>query len=398
MKDKPTNRSDKGFMMHRFNRRTFVASTAAAVAISAPVVRADEATPVATPVSGGLQARLLDFEILPNELIVDDTLFGGISGIDYDPAADTWYFISDDPSHINPARFYIGAIEYDDNGFTDVSIERAVTLLQGDGTPFSSWEEGGIVADPEAIRKDPLGESLWWTSEGARELGVDPSVAISNPDGTLTTMMSFPPPYATDYPEEIGPRGNHSFEGLSFSTDGETLWIGMEHPLYQDGPIPSPDNNAWVRLVHLDRAGKILHEYALELDPIEAPDDAQYASRGMSEILMLDESRLLAVVRTTIADSDGEYENYIRLWEFDVADATDIHGIESLVDAEFTPAARRLVIDLNEAGLYPIDNIEAMAFGPNLPNGNRALVLANDNNFDFETQVQQVVLLEVTGE
>lgn len=228
-------------------------------------------------------------------------------------------------------------------------------------------------------------------------MALDPFVAISNPDGSLDSMFSLPSPFLTEYPDELGPRDNHSFEGLAFASDGETIWICMEHPLYQDGPIPSPENGAFVRLINIDRAGNILREHAVELDHIDIPAGAQYFSRGMSEILMLDDNRILAVDRATIADSEWEFENYIRIWELDVTGATDIHGVESLVDAEFIPVTRRLLIDLNDAGLMPIDNIEAMAFGPNLPNGNRALLLANDNNFDFETQVQQVVLLELTG-
>lgn len=384
--------------MFRMSRRSLVVSSAAVAATTTLGAAANQATPMASPVAGGLQARLVDSIILPNDLTVDNTLYGGISGIDYDPVADTWYLISDDRSEMAPARFYTGSITYDDNGFTDVTIEKAVTLLQGDGNPFPSWEEGGLVADPESIRKDPHENVLWWTSEGSFELGLDPFVAISNPDGSLVSMISLPEPFQTGNPEETGPRDNHNFEGLSFSPDGETLWIGLEHPLYQDGPEPSPDSNTFVRLINIDRAGKILREYAIELDPIDAPDDAQYLSHGMSEILVLDDNRLLCVARTTIADKDWAFENYIRIWELDITGATDIHGVESLVDAEFTPVSRRLLIDLNDAGLFPIDNIEAMTFGPNLPNGNRALVLTNDNNFDFETQVQQIVLLEITGE
>lgn len=384
--------------MHRVNRRTLVLSSAALAASSAPVVHARQATPEATPVSGELQARLLDFVILDNDLMVDDTLYGGISGVDYDAATDTWYLISDDRSDVNSSRFYTASIAYDDNGFTDVAIDRAVTLLDEDGEPFPNVEEGGFVVDPESIRKDPHAEKLWWTSEGAWELGLDPFVAVSNPDGTLDRVITLPEPYTSNYPEETGPRDNHNFEGLSFSPDGESLWIGLEHPLYQDGPEPSPESSVFLRLVNIDRDGNILREHAVELDAIDAPDDSQYLSMGMSEILVLDDNRMLAIARTTVADADWEFENYIRIWELDLTKATDIHGVESLAGAEFTPVARRLVIDLNDAGLFPIDNIEGMAFGPNLPNGNRALVLVNDNNFDFETQVQQIVLLEVTGE
>lgn len=384
--------------MLRMNRRTLVLSSTAASAAVARVGLAQPSTPEATPVSAGLQARLLDSVLLPNDLMVDDTLFGGISGIDYDAATDTWYMVSDDRSEVNSARLYTASIAYDNNGFTDVTINSAVTLLDENGQPFPSWEEGGLVVDPEALRVDPHDDKIWWTSEGVADLGLDPFVALSNPDGSLDSMFTLPVPFVYDVPDESGPRDNHTFEGLSFSADGETLWIGMEHPLYQDGPVPSLENGSLVRLVHIDRSGNILRAFAVELDLIDAPADSQYIQRGMSEILVLDENRLLAVARTTIADVDWNFENYIRIWELDLRGATDTHGVESLLDAEFTPVSRRLLIDLNDAGLDPIDNIEAMAFGPNLPNGNRALLLANDNNFDHETQVQQIVLLEISGE
>ena len=64
-----------------------------------------------------------------------------------------------------------------------------------------------------------------------------------------------------------------------------------------------------MRLINIDRAGVILREHAVELDAVDAPEDAQYVSHGMSEILVLDENRLLSVARTTIQDADGEYEN-----------------------------------------------------------------------------------------
>ena len=64
-----------------------------------------------------------------------------------------------------------------------------------------------------------------------------------------------------------------------------------------------------MRLINIDRAGVILREYAVELDAVDALEDAQCVSHGMSEILVLDENRLLSVARTTIQDADGEYEN-----------------------------------------------------------------------------------------
>jgi len=43
-----------------------------------------------------------------------------------------------------------------------------------------------------------------------------------------------------------------------------------------------------------------------------------------------------------------------------------------------------------------IDNIEGMTFGPDLPNGNKTLLLVSDNNFSsLGRQISQIILMEV---
>ncbi len=387
--------------MIRSTRRPFAISAASLTALAAPAVRAQVATPgstpgatpLATPVSGGLRVSMIDTITIPNDLMVGDTLVGGISGLDFDAAAGVWYFLFDDRSDYQPARFYTGTVSYDDTGFTEVNLNEVVTLLQEDGTPFPNGEVGGNVPDPESIRKDPNNDLLWWTSEGSYELDIDPFVGIANPDGSMSSMIPMSAPFVM----ESGPRENLVFEGFSFSADGESVWLGMEGALYQDGPISSNKNSSFVRLINLDRDGNVLRQVALELDMIDAPDDAPFVTSGYTEILALEDDRMLAISRATVADDAGVYRNFVRLWDLDLSVATDISGIESLQDAKFVPAERRLVIDFNEAGLDPVDNLEAITFGPNLPNGNRALVVASDNNFNVDTQVTQFVLLEVLG-
>jgi hypothetical protein len=44
-----------------------------------------------------------------------------------------------------------------------------------------------------------------------------------------------------------------------------------------------------------------------------------------------------------------------------------------------------------------LDNIEAIAWGPVLANGNRSLILVSDNNFS-RLQTTQFLALEVVGE
>lgn len=43
-----------------------------------------------------------------------------------------------------------------------------------------------------------------------------------------------------------------------------------------------------------------------------------------------------------------------------------------------------------------LDNMEAMSWGPDLPNGNRSLVLVSDNNFN-DSQRTLFMAFEVTG-
>ena len=43
-------------------------------------------------------------------------------------------------------------------------------------------------------------------------------------------------------------------------------------------------------------------------------------------------------------------------------------------------AQKSLLLDLDELGI-PLDNVEGMTFGPNLPDGRRSLILVSDNNF-----------------
>src|SRR5690625_2834492 len=48
---------------------------------------------------------------------------------------------------------------------------------------------------------------------------------------------------------------------------------------------------------------------------------------------------------------------------------------------------------------HSVDNLEGMAFGPRLPNGNRTLVIIADNNFNrIMPQMNQIILLEVIEE
>ena len=76
--------------------------------------------------------------------------------------------------------------------------------------------------------------------------------------------------------------------------------------------------------------------------------------------------------------------------------ADDVNGFDSLglLLGSVQPAAKTLLLDLDALGI-PLDNVEGMAFGPDLPDGRRSLILVSDNNF-APAQFTQFLLFAVS--
>ena len=332
--------------------------------------------------------------ILANDMQVDGTLVGGLSGIDYDAANDSFIALSDDKSENAPARFYVLRIAFTEGKLTAVGVERATTLLQADGQPYP--KSGGEVPDPEAVRIDPSNAgTLWWTSEGDRRLNLKPFLRQSDRSGKQLFDMPLSALFSVFPDKESGVRNNLAFEGLTFAPDGQSLWLGMESALYEDGPISTVDAGTVSRFTRLDRAGKVLGQYAYQIEAIPAkPGAGKFADNGVSEILALDDLRLLVIERAAVQGDDGNFTNYIRLFEASAEGATDVVSMPALKGDSFTPLKKRLVLALDPAVVGKIDNIEGVSWGPKLGNGNRTLILISDNNFN-KSQVTEVMAFEV---
>jgi hypothetical protein len=367
------------------------------IAAAATLLAADIATADPSATIGGL--RFLGATVIPNDAEVDGMLVGGLSGIDYDPASQRWAIISDDKSDHAPARFYLAHIDIG-SGAPKVTLEHAVPFHEQDGSLYPNTKTGGEVPDPESIRFDPSGKALWWTSEGSGKLKLTPFIRETAPDGTF--MANFPVPAMFDMQDgkTQGPRDNLTFEGLSFTPGHDALWLGMETALVQDGPIATVDTGSVARFTKLAVTGNVIGQCAYALDPIQRKPAGPYSDNGVSEILALDENRLLVIERSGVQGAGDKWTMYIRLYEADATGATDVGGISALARAGFKPMTKRLILDLSklpELGskdLPFIDNIEGVSFGPNLPDGNRSLILVSDNNFNA-AQVTQFLAFEV---
>jgi hypothetical protein len=336
---------------------------------------------------------------IPFDAQVDGMPVGGLSGIDYNPATGSWAIISDDKSDKASARFYLGRIALAD-GPPKVSLDHAVVLRQADGEPYPNAKAGGAVPDPESIRFDPSGAALWWSSEADRKRGAAPFVRETALDGRFKGELVLPPIFAVGQDQEHGPRTNLGFEGLSFTPERDALWVAMEAALIEDGPIATTQAGTVARFTKFDRGGKVLAQYAYPVDPIQAKSAGPGSDNGVSEILALDDNRLLVVERSGVNEALPLWTLHIRIYEANAAEADDIAGMESLVGRTYRPLSKRLILNLDtlpelgSTALPRIDNIEGVSFGPDLPNGHRSLVLISDNNFN-PLQITQILAFEI---
>lgn len=330
--------------------------------------------------------------------------FGGISGMDRDPASGDWLMLSDDKSEVAPARFYTLRLRIDEQGIGPIEPLAMTLLRQPDGTPYPGPAQararpGAVVPDPEALRIDPRDGSLLYTSEGDRGLGLDPFVRRMDREGRFLRELALPARLHMQRDPPRGPRHNLSLEGLAFTPDAQGLWVSMEAPLYEDGPLPDAQHGALVRFSLLGRDDTLLTQVAYPVDaiPRTPTGGARRADNGVSEILGIDPERLLVVERCGYEVDTMVFRFAIRLYEAELGGAQDVSAIDSLLQPGVRPLRKRLLLDLSSLsaqGVGAIDNIEAAAWGPRLANGHLTLLLASDDNFS-PGQRNQFIALEV---
>ena len=343
-------------------------------------------SPPATSQPPRARLRLIGESRFAHRLQFQGSTVGGLSGMDYDPAGDLYYLVSDDSSSINPARFYTARIALGMDSLGEPELLGVATLRQADGSPYPSALRGGPVPDPEAIRWRAASNTLLWTSEGHAPSGTAPWLRETRPDGGFVREFALPAMF--NFQAGAGPRGNLTLEGLAMAPDGRTAWIAMENALLQDGPMPTVQAPGGpCRLTQIDLAsGKALRQIAYVPDAIpRAPvPPTAFADNGVAEILMLDAERMLVLERAYVTGSG----NSLRLYLIDTRQAGDTLELPALRPGAYRPAGKTLLADFSAftgpgAGprLKQLDNTEGMSWGPVLPNGRRSLMFISDDNF-----------------
>ena len=344
--------------------------------------------------ASGYSLRFIGEASLPHRMATHGTILGGLSGIDYDRERDQYYLLSDDRSDNGPARFYTAKIALTASSISTPEITSAITLKRPDGSVFGGKAEGAKdIPDPESIRYRADSDTLLWTSEGDKKLGIDPSVREMKLDGTFVRELPTLPMFRMK-PGESGPRDNLTFEGMSLTRDGKGLWVSMEAALYEDGGESTVDavgGPARFTLYHVN-SGNPIRQIAYIPDAIPLRPSAKgEADNGVPEILMMDQFRMLVLERSYSPGAG----NSLRVYVIDTRDGSDVLNVPVLKAGQYTPVTKRLLVNFDTLGLKKLDNTEGMTFGPRLPNGNRTLVFVSDDNFR-KSQITQFLAFELT--
>ncbi|MFD0370474.1 esterase-like activity of phytase family protein [Streptomyces sp. NPDC127114] len=346
------------------------------------------------------QARLLGEKIVPHKLDFQGTTVGGFSGVDHNRCTGEYVFISDDRSYLQPARFYTARLDVDADGVHSVDFTGTHPFRQADGAVYPSPSAGdGKAVDPEEIRVDPRSCHYWWAQEGDRPTAasapvIQPSVQFASGTGAYLGQLRLPPNYEVTL-EERGPRRNQAVEAITFGARGKVVTSAVEGPLIQDGPVPDLEHGALVRVTKQARGGEVLGQFAYPIEKIFAASDPNSPwgpDTGVPSLLAFpdDPDRYLVLERTWVAGAGYK----IRVYDATTRGATDVRATDSLAGQPVVPMSKKLVVDLDTLGLSSIQNTEGMTWGPELPSGERSLILVSDDNFSDE-EVTQIVALAI---
>ncbi len=333
--------------------------------------------------SHGAGLTRLDFlgsATVPTGTSIDGSTFGGISSLAYYPSGDLFFAISDDQGQYGPIRFYTLKVDLTGGRLSEggVSVTAMTPLFETPDRPIGRFE-----SDAEGMALAP-GGLLYISSEGNVRRGVDPFLRAFNLSGMPERNLTVPRRFRPKSDGSSGIRHNLGFEGIALSPDFNFLYVATENALAQDGPQADVAVRSPSRIMKIDLArDKVVEEYILWVDAVtRSPKPAgELRTRGLVEIRALDDTTLLALEREFVRGRGHD----IVLYELSLEGADNVVGRNRVDPTTVRPVSKNLLFNFSDLEL-PLDNLEAMAFGPDLPDGRRTLLVASDDNFSQQQQ------------
>lgn len=276
--------------------------------------------------------------------------YGGISGLSY---SDGFLWgVSDDRGQFGPPRIYKHSVKNN-----KIKIENEILVKEPVGFP---------VVDLEALYRFKDGRFLI-SSEGDlnKKPRVMPFLKFWSEDKKWLDEVLFPDDFI---PEKAGMqtrglKNNSAIEAVAQSADEKFLYLMSEVPLYQN-------QKSEIEFLEYENNKLISRRPYLRNS---APEGAVEIMRGISEILYWKNDYLLVLERWVRLSKSKAYIMGAELFSVKIS---DLNQKKKLFTLDGDLAA----------------NWEGLAWGPDLSDGRKLLILVSDNNFERLTPTQYLFL------
>jgi hypothetical protein len=258
---------------------------------------------------------------------------------------------------------------------------------------YRSWTPGSPIV--LSGRPNPAWDGEGLAREGDTFIAVTdetvPLVERFDASGKYLDAVSTPARFAKQSP------GNKGLESLSLSPSAKYLFTANEGALTTDGTLSTKSQGTLVRVLRRDLDTGADEEHAYRTEPL-GPGTG--GDMGVSDVTAIADGTVLVLER----GYQTGYGNTVRIFRADLASSPDVSSIDAL-DASTPVLEKSLVVDIGalpsdgvtHPGTQPnpiLDNYEALALGPTLPDGRRVVFVTSDDNASAE-QVARILALAI---
>ncbi|QDK39027.1 esterase-like activity of phytase family protein [Bdellovibrio sp. NC01] len=349
---------------------------------------------------------------IPTGTKYEKTTIGGLSAIAFQNGTLT--ALSDDKGRVGDPRFY----EFD----LKIEKDKKITLTPKSvhfvtGLPLDG--ERKAMLDPEGLIRLSSGD-IFISSEGSNDAKPRsmPRIFKASADGAWKLDLPVPEKYL---PERTGKQtkgiqNNLAFEGLTTWNDGKFVFTSTEACLSQDIVSGKEADGDVIRILKFENqlsstqsggqasaaSYKPVTEFAYHIDAFKDNDKGKEVMRGVSEILALSETKLLVMERGVRILGQHLWAQTVAIYLADLSKGTSTLAMDKLEDGKYKTVDKVKLVDFEtdltkERGTKTIQNFEAMAWGPTLPDGRRSLLVMVDNNFS-KNELTEFIVFAVEGE
>lgn len=312
--------------------------------------------------------------------IIDKLIPEGLSGI---AAINENKFIAVSDRH---AAIFILDIEVDlETGeITFATLVESNALRDNQGNRFSEIFNG---ADREGIVYIEANNEFCISNERLGNDVLKPTIECYDFNTKNQTDLITP----SSYPSLLvfnSIRKNQGFESLAYSLVSKELWTANEDSLKAEIWDTEESQSRYVRLQKFNEEKMPEGQFLYPLEPLE--NEILYPERlsdldinGLVDLLFLPDGTLISLERALVGDRNNEAKLRISIFEVTTKNAIDISSqteVGKHSDITKMAVSKKSLFKFYNMPNFNFGNIEGMALGPKLLNGDYSVILIADND------------------